>query len=136
MSHLHRQNDSPYISQLYRLCAIPSQTLRVSYGLLMLNITLLDWGANVSHMRLDIANRLGLEIKPNSQLALLADKKTRMSYVGEVDCLVTLESMQLRLCALIMEDLQAHCFGGTTFHADNSIKQTSRKEPSTSMENS
>ena len=40
MSHLHRQNDSPYISQLHRLCAIPSQTLRVSYGLLMLNITL------------------------------------------------------------------------------------------------
>ena len=50
-----------------------------------------------------------------------------MSSVGEVDCLVTLESIQLRLRALIMEDLQAHCFGGTTFHADNSI-QTNIKE--------
>ena len=61
-------------------------------------------------------------MSPNNQLALLADKKTRMASLGEIDCLVSLNNIQLRLRALVMENLQADCFGGTTFHADNGIE--------------
>ena len=96
-----------------------------------LDITL-DSGATVSYMRVDVTYQLGLNIMPNSQLAMLADKRTRLQSVGEVDCLVTLQSIQLRLRALLMEDLQADCFGGTTFHADNSI-QTNIKERTVSI---
>ena len=73
-------------------------------------------------MRLDVALSLSLQIAPNSQLALLADQKTRMASLGEVDLIVTLGSVQMRMRALIMKNLQAECFGGTTFHADNDIE--------------
>ena len=105
---------------LNRLISIPSQILRVSVNDQVFNITL-DSGATVSYMRLDIVKRLGLNIYPNDQLALLADKKTRMASVGEIDCLVSLGNIQMRLRALIMKSLQTECFGGTTFHNDNDI---------------
>ena len=42
--------------------------------------------------------------------------------MGEVDFVVTLDKINLRLRALVMQDLQADCFGGTTFHVDNGIE--------------
>ena len=95
--------------------------LTVNYGPYNFDITL-DSGATVSYLRLDKALELRIPINPNNQLALLADMKTRMSSVGEVDIVVTFNNIQLRLRALVMRNLQAMCFGGTTFHADNDIK--------------
>ena len=46
---------------------------------------------------------------------------TRMASLGEVDVVVMLGHVQMRLRALVMKHLQADCFGGTTFHADNGI---------------
>ena len=89
-------------------------------GQQVLNITL-DSGATVSYLRLDKAQKLNLTIYPNNQLSLLADMKTRMSSIGKVDFVVTIEKVQLRLRALVMENLQAECFGGTTFHVDNDV---------------
>ena len=73
-------------------------------------------------MKLSVALALNLDIAPNNQLALLADQKTRMASLGEVDFIVSLGSVQMRVRALIMKNLQAQCFGGTTFHADNDIE--------------
>ena len=86
-----------------------------------LNVTL-DSGATVSYIKLEIATRLKLTIHPNNQLALLADQKTRMASLGEIDIVVHVNCIQLRLRALVMQDLQADCFGGTTFHVDNQIE--------------
>ena len=106
---------------LNRMVPVPSQVLATSYQSLILNITL-DTGATVSYIRLLEAERLGLTFLPNDQLALLADKKTRMASLGEVDFLVYASgNIVLRVRALIMKNLQAPCFGGTTFHADNDI---------------
>ena len=99
---------------------VPSQVLRVSYRNAKLDITL-DSGATVSYLRLIKAHELSLPILPNDQLAMLADKKTRIKSVGEVDFLATVDNISLRIRALVMEDLQAECFGGTTFHVDNNI---------------
>ena len=87
-----------------------------------LDITL-DSGANVSYIRLSDAQTLLLDIHPNNQLAILADERTRLASLGEVDFLVitTVGQLQLRVRALVMKNLQASCFGGTTFHADNDI---------------
>ena len=65
---------------------------------------------------------MNLRILPNDQLALLADQRTRMASKGEVDFVVSLGSILLRVRALVMDNLQAECFGGTTFHADNDIE--------------
>ena len=65
---------------------------------------------------------LGLDISPNKQLALLADQKTRIASIGEVDFLVSVGGIKLRVRALVMENLQSECFGETTFHVDNDIE--------------
>ena len=106
---------------LNRMVAIPSQVLLVTYNSSNLQITL-DTGATVSYIRLREATRLRLIIMPNDQLALLADEKTRMASLGEVDFIVYVEkTIVMRVRALVMKNLQAACFGGTTLHADNDI---------------
>ena len=105
---------------LNRLVPIPSQVLSVSLNGSSLNITL-DTGATVSYITFYKTQQLKLSISPNDQLALLADKKTRMASLGEVDFTVAMGSIKMRVRALVMKNLQAECFGGTTFHADNDI---------------
>ena len=104
-----------------RLVPIPSQILSVEFNQKVLQITL-DSGATVSYIRHSEVKRLKLNVAPNNQLALLADRKTRMASMGEVDFDVTLGNINLRPRALVMQDLQADCFGGTTFHIDNEIE--------------
>ena len=65
---------------------------------------------------------LGAPIMENNQLALLADQKTRMASMGEIDIETSIGFVIVRLRALVMKDLQSICFGGTTFHTDNSIE--------------
>ena len=65
---------------------------------------------------------MAIPIYPNDQLALLADKKTRMSSLGKVDFIAEVQGTKLRIRALVMRNLQADCFGGTTFHADNDVQ--------------
>ena len=42
----------------------------------------------MSFIRLDVVQRLSLELLPNNQLAILADKATRLKSLGEIDILV------------------------------------------------
>ena len=95
--------------------------LRVLINDRQLDITL-DSGATVSYIRYDQATELGINVLPNDQLALLADQKTRMASLGEIDVVASIDGIQLRLRALVMKNLQAACFGGTTFHADNKLE--------------
>ena len=104
-----------------RIIPIPSQILQVWYHGTSLQITL-DSGATVSYLKLETAQKLALKIAPNSQLSLLADQQTRMASMGEVDFIVTMNNINMRVRALIMKNLQAECFCGTTFHADNDIE--------------
>ena len=108
-------------SNMCKIESIPSQMIAVLYNGLNFSITL-DSGATVSYVKLDVATRLNLNIKPNNQLALLADQQTRMASLGEIDIVVCVQNIQMRLRALVMQHLQAECFGGTTFHVDNKIE--------------
>ena len=102
---------------------LPSQTLEVKYSAEVFKIDL-DSGATVSFLRLDVAKLLQLSIKPNGQLAILADKKSRMQSLGEIDILVTENetgTVVLRLRALIVETLGVACYAGQTFHLDNGV---------------
>ena len=106
--------------KLSTITPIPSQILSTSYNNLAMHITL-DSGATLSFIRQNVVQRLNLVIGPNGQLAILADEETRMSSLGEVDFEVSFHGFQLRVRALVMEKLQADCFGGTNFHKDNKI---------------
>ena len=84
----------------------------------------LDSGANVSFMSKQLCISLGLEIRPNGQLATLADPQYRVKSVGEVDFVVTectSGTALLRVRALVLEKLAVPCYGGTTFHLDNHL---------------
>ena len=65
-----------------------------------------------SYIKHDVALSLSLNIAPNNQLALLADHKTRIASLGEVDFNVTLGTVVMRVRALVMKNLQAQCFWG------------------------
>ena len=84
----------------------------------------LDSGATVSFMSRDLCIRLGLEIRPNGQLATLADPNFSVKSVGEVDFVVTectSGTALLRVRALVLEKLAVECYGGTTLHLDNHL---------------
>ena len=84
----------------------------------------LDSGANVSFMSKQLCVSLGLEIRPNGQLATLADPQYSVKSVGEVDFVVTectSGTALLRVRALVLEKLAVPCYGGTTFHLDNHL---------------
>ena len=85
-------------------------------------IITLDSGATVSFIKLYVVRVLGIPVLPNNQLATLADEKTRMASLGEIDQIVKVGKIFLRFRALVMKHLQADCFGGTTFHVDNNIE--------------
>ncbi len=82
----------------------------------------LDSGATVSFVRKSYADKHNIPILPNNQLALLADDKTRMTSLGEIDIKLQRGPLEVRLKALVMDKLQADCFGGTTFHFENDVQ--------------
>ena len=104
-----------------RITPVPSQILTVYYNDQPLNITL-DSGATVSFIRLSVAIALNCTILPNTQLALLADEKTRLAALGEINITLSRANFSVLLRALVVKNLQADCFGGTNFHKDNDIE--------------
>ncbi len=100
---------------------VPSQILTVYNNNQPLNITL-DSGATVSFIRLAVAIEHNFTIQPNQQLALLADEKTRLAALGEIDVTLTRANFTVRLRALVVKNLQSACFGGTNFHLENDIE--------------
>ena len=117
------------LTNLNTIIPIASQTIKVKLSNTSFLISL-DSGATVSYIRLSLVKQLGCTILPNNQLAVLADKKTRMASMGEVHETVAVDDsiipglkqpVILTLRALVMENLQVACFGGTTFHSDNKV---------------
>ena len=85
---------------------------------------ILDSGATVSFYESVLVKRLNLQIRPNSQLALLADQRYRVESKGEVDFLVveqTTSEALLRIRALVLDNLAADCYAGQTCHLDNGV---------------
>ena len=113
--------EDPGRAQLNHILPIPSQILETNTDNGILPITL-DSGATLSFIREDLVSLLRIPVLPNSQLATLADKKTFIMAVGEINTTVMFQGIPLKLRALVVRTLQAPCFGGTTFHVDNEIQ--------------
>ena len=110
-----------YGTCLNSITPIPVQNFLVSFAEASFLVHL-DSGATVSFIRLQLAESLNINIKPNGQLALLADEKTRMKSLGEIDILIIVGGkIILRLRALVVKQLQVQVYAGTTFHVDNEI---------------
>ena len=108
---------------LNNITPIPSATLATTYQGKLVTITL-EFGATVSYIEVNLVKSLGIPILPNGQLAQLAIPSARAASMGEVDFLVIEASTAnavLRLRALVMPTLSVPCYGGRTFHHDNTI---------------
>ncbi len=55
-------------------------------------------------------------MRPNKPLALLADGKTRLAALGEIDVTLSRANFTVCLCALVVKNLQADRFGETNFY--------------------
>ena len=63
----------------------------------------LDSGATVSYIRLSVCQKMGLNIRPIGQLAVLAEGETKLPALGEVNFVVNHNSVPLRMRALVLE---------------------------------
>lgn len=102
---------------------IPSQTLTVmdaNKGNVHLD---LDSGATVSYAKLSAVLAHNFKIKPNDQLSRLADGKTKMPAIGEIDEIFHRNNWQVKFRAIVTKDLHCDFVAGNNFLKDNAIIQ-------------
>ena len=83
----------------------------------------LDTGATVSYVKLSAVKSHGFKIRPNSQLSNLADGKTKMKAIGEIDEIFYRNSWQVRFHAIVTQNLHCNFVAGNNFIKENSIIQ-------------
>ncbi len=83
----------------------------------------LDSGATVSYAKLSNVQAHGFQIKPNSQLSKLADGKTKMAAIGEIDEILYRNNWCVRYHAIVTENLHCPFVVGNNFIKENSIIQ-------------
>ena len=102
---------------------VPTQTLTVQDNQGS-NVHLdLDTGATVSYAKLEIVLKHGFKIKHNSQLSNLADGKTKMAAVGEIDETFHRNNWTVRFHAIVTKDLHCNFVAGNNFFMENQVVQ-------------
>ena len=102
---------------------IPTQTLTVQDAAGN-NIHMdLDTGATVSYVKLDAVKRHNFKIKPNLQLSNLADGKTKMASMGEIDEYFYRNNWKVHFHAIIAKDLHCDFVAGNNFFLENKVTQ-------------
>lgn len=124
---LHSSSNNLYNSRNSPECnfimPVPTQTLTVQDAS-NLNVHLdLDTGATVSYAKLKSVLSHGFKIRPNNQLSNLADGRTKMAAVGEIDEIFTRNNWQVRFQAIVTKDLHCDFVAGNNFIKHNGIIQ-------------
>ena len=102
---------------------VPSQILTLYQGNKIVHIDL-DSGCWVSCIKLEFAKQMNWKIHPNSQLARLADDKTILKSVGEINETLIRNSWTVNYRALVMKELHTNAIGGNNFIKENKINQS------------
>ena len=98
----------------------PSPILEVFYAHHPIRV-LCDSGAELSLIKLSVAVKLGLEIKPTVHSANQADGKSRLTTCGEVHLSFTCGDITLPMEAIVLEELGCDVIGGAPFLEQNQI---------------
>ena len=110
-------------SKLSFISPVPSQILTLFQNTRIVHIDL-DSGCWVSCVKADFAQKMGWRILPNSQLAKLADDKTILKSIGEVNETFKRNNWQVNFRALVLSQLHTDAIGGNNFMKDNNIEQS------------
>ena len=73
---------------------------------------ILDTGAEISMIKTSVAQSIGATINKSSQKALQADGVTPLFIAGETRLLVSLDNVDLKLEALVVNDLDIDLLAG------------------------
>ena len=117
----YQQVDS--FSHVNFISPVPSQILTLYQKDKIVHVDI-DSGCLVSCVRLDFVKEMEWTIKPNSQLAKLADDKTVLKSIGEIDETLTRNNWKVQLKALVLTELHTKVIGGNNFLKDNCIEQS------------
>ena len=82
---------------------------------------ILDTGAEISMIKTSVAQSIGATINKSTQKALQADGVTPLSIAGETRLLVSRDSVELKLEALVVNDLDIDILAGIPFMTANDI---------------
>jgi hypothetical protein len=110
-------------SHLSFISPVPSQILTLFQNSKIVHIDL-DSGCWVSCVRADFAAAMSWKILPNSQLAKLADDKTILKSIGEINETFKRNNWQVNFRALVLTQLHTDVIGGNNFLKDNNIDQS------------
>ena len=97
-----------------RVPVSPSPYLDCWYKHYRIRVTV-DSGATGNMIRLDVAKRLNLNIRKNSQSSNQADGQSHLDVVGEIKVVLQFKHHKLLLEALVAAKLDNEVLGGTPF---------------------
>ena len=110
-------------SQISFISPVPSQILTLFQDNRIVHIDL-DSGCWVSCVKADFAKEMGWKILPNSQLAKIADDKTILKSIGEINENFKRNNWQVNFRALVLSHLHTDVIGGNNFLKDNKVEQS------------
>ena len=124
-SHTVNEIQENIISDLHLsyISPVPSQILTLFQDNKIVHIDL-DSGCWVSCVKADFAKEMGWKILPNSQLAKLADDKTILKSIGEINENFKRNNWQVNFRALVLSQLHTDVIGGNNFLKDNKVEQS------------
>lgn len=106
---------------------IPSQILTAFQNDDIIHIDL-DSGCWVSCAKLEYVLNKNWDILPNGQLTKLADNKTILKSVGEIEQTFKRNSWTITYRAIVVKELHTDLIGGNNFLKDNKITQNQHKQ--------
>ena len=117
------QENVIYDSKISYINPVPSQLLTLFQDNRIVHIDL-DSGCWVSCAKLEFVKKMKWKILPNLQLAKLADDKTILKAVGEINQTFSRNNWTVNYRALVINELHTDMIGGNNFFKDNNIEQS------------
>ena len=117
------QENVIFNSKISYINPVPSQILTLFQENKIVHIDL-DSGCWVSCAKLEFVKKMKWKILPNSQLAKLADDKTILKSVGEINETFSRNNWRVNYRALVITELHTDVIGGNNFFKDNNIEQS------------
>ena len=108
------------VSTSRRVSTKQSPQMKVFYKQFPLQI-ILDSGAEISMIKTSVANYIGAPVQKSDQKALQADGVTPLSIAGETHLLLSRNGVNLKLEALVVNDLDIDILAGIPFLTINDI---------------
>ncbi|MCG7875882.1 MAG: RNase H-like domain-containing protein [Candidatus Thiodiazotropha endolucinida] len=115
------------VSTSRRVLSKQSPQIKVFYRHHPLQL-ILDTGAEISMIKTSVVQSIGATINKTSQKALQADGVTPLSIAGETRLLVSRDNVDLKLEALVVNDLDIDILAGIPFMTTNDISVRPSKQ--------